>query len=204
VEVYDVLADQTLANPLITEVYDIQPADVPTGGAIIPVNIPLDGGAGIQLTAGGVYLISIGNTGPGEALYILASDGDDDRGGIRYGPFGAGGAINWYTGYTTSPWIRGMFDEVVSISENEDLTGIQMFPNPANDVLTVKFNSNEANDIRISIVSMDGKLVYTQNAKSFSGQFASRISLDGLTTGLYAVQVMSNNATYSEKIAVVK
>jgi hypothetical protein len=79
-----------------------------------------------------------------------------------------------------------------------------MFPNPANDVLTVQFNSNEANDIRINIVSMDGKLVFTQNAKAFSGQYTSRISLDGLSNGLYSVQVMSNNATYTQKVAVVK
>jgi len=204
IEVFDAVADQSLTNPLITEVYDIQPGDVPTGGAINFVNIPLDGGAGIQLSAGGVYLISIGNTGPGEALWLLASDGDEDRAAIQYGPFGAGGAINWYTGYTTSAVLRGNFNPAVGISENEDLTGIQMFPNPANDVLTVKFNSNEANDIRISVVSMDGKLVHTQNAKAFSGQFTSRISLDGLTTGLYSVQVMSNNATYTEKIVVVK
>jgi len=204
IEVFDAVADQNLSNPLVTEVYDIQPGDVPSAGGFNLVNIPLDGGAGIELAAGGVYLISIGNTGPGEALWILASDGDDDRAAIQYGPFGAGGAVNWYTGYTTSAVLRGNFNPAVGISENEDLTGIQMFPNPANDVLTVKFNSNEANDIRISIVSMDGKLVYTQNAKSFSGQFTSRISLDGLTTGLYAVQVMSNNATYTEKIAVVK
>ncbi|MCF8256525.1 MAG: T9SS type A sorting domain-containing protein [Flavobacteriales bacterium] len=203
VEVFDVVADQNLANPLLTMVFDITPAMI-SGTDIIPVNIPLDGGNGVVLTAGGTYLISVGNTGPGEALWILASDGDDDRAGIRFGPFGAGGAIDWYTGYTTSPWIRGNFDPAIGISENEDLTGIQMFPNPATDVLTVKFNANEANDIRISVVSMDGKLVYTQNAKAFSGQFTSRISLDGLSTGLYSVQVMSSNATYTEKVAVVK
>lgn len=204
VEVFDAVADQNLANPLVTEVFDILPGMVSSGSNIVQVNIPLNGGEGIQLAADGVYIISVGNTGPGEALWILASDGDADRAGIRFGPFGAGGAVNWYTGYTTSPWIRGNFNPAVGISENVDLTGIQMFPNPANDVLTVKFNSNEVNDIRISIVSMDGKLVFTQNAKAFSGQFTSRISLDGLSTGLYSVQVMSNNATYTQKVAVVK
>lgn len=204
IEVFDAIADQALTNPLVTEVYDIQPGDVPTGGDINLVNIPLDGGNGVELAAGGVYLISIGNTGPGEALWILASDGDDDRAAIQYGPFGAGGAVDWYTGYTTSAILRGNFDPGVGISENEDLTSIQMFPNPANDVLTLKFNANEANDIRVNIVSMDGKLVYTQNAKSFSGQFTSRISLDGLSTGVYSVQVMSNNATHTQKVAVVK
>jgi hypothetical protein len=203
VEVFDAVADQNLANPLVTEVFDITPAMI-SGAEIVPVNIPLNGGDGIQLAADGVYLISVGNTGPGEALWLLASDGDEDRAGIRFGPFGAGGAVDWYTGYTTSPWLRGNFNGAVGVSENADLTGIQMFPNPANEVLTVQFNSNEANDIRINIVSMDGKLVYTQNAKAFSGQFTSRISLDGLSNGLYSVQVMSNNATYTQKVAVVK
>jgi hypothetical protein len=201
VEVFDA-ADLTTA--LVTEVYDLQPGDVSSGANINLVNIPIDGGAGLQLTAGVTYVISIGNTGPGENLWILASDGDDDRAVLQYGPFGAGGAIDWYTGYTYSSILRANFNPAVGISENEDLTGIQMFPNPANDVLTVKFNANESNDIRINIVSMDGKVVYSQNAEAFAGQFTSRIGLNGLSTGIYSVQVMSNNATFTQKVAVVK
>lgn len=178
IEVFDA---EDLATALVTEVYDLQPGDVPTGVAVNLVNIPIDGGAGYLLAAGTTYVISVGNTGAGEALWILTSDGDDDRAVLQYGPFGAGGAINWYTGYTYSPVLRANFDPSISIAENNDLTGIQMFPNPANDVLTVKFNANESNDIRINIVAMDGKMVYSHNANAFSGQFTSRISLDGLS-----------------------
>jgi hypothetical protein len=100
VEVFDAVNDQTLSNPIATEVYDLSPGDVSSGSNINLVNILIDGGDGVLLEAGGTYLISIGNTGSGEDLWILASDGDADRGQIRYGPFGAGGAIDWYTGYT--------------------------------------------------------------------------------------------------------
>jgi len=201
VEIFDA-ADLTTA--LVTEVYDFQPGDISSGASIVLVDILLDGGAGLAVTAGTTYLISIGNTGAGEQLWILASDGDDDRGQLRYGPFGAGGAVDWYTGYTNSIVVRANFSPSVGISENQDLTAIEMFPNPANDVLTVKFNANESNDIRVNVIGMDGKMVYSQSVNAFSGQFTSRISLEGIANGLYSVQVISDNATYTQKVAVVK
>jgi hypothetical protein len=185
------------AGPISTTVYDIMPGDLSTS-AVNFITVPLQDPVVIE--ADKVYTATI-EVEAGDAAYIMGNSiYDNDNSQAVY--IGAEGSwFNW-VGLTTS--MRLNLDPSVGIAENADLTGIQMFPNPANDVLTVKFNSNEANDIRINIVSMDGKLVFTQNARAFSGQFTSRISLDGLSTGLYSVQVMSNNATYTQKVAVVK
>lgn len=204
VEVFDVINNQSLDDPLITEVYDIDTAtDISSGSAIHLVNILLDGGDGIQLTAGGLYLISIGNTGVGENLWILASDGDDDRGQLRYGPFGAGGAVNWYTGYTTSPMIRGNFDPSVDVQENEDLTGVLIYPNPVSDVLTVRFESKEDQDFTVRVLNIAGELIHSQQTKTKAGQrITSNFNLESLAAGVYMVQIQGASSSYTQRVIV--
>jgi hypothetical protein len=68
----------------------------------------------------------------------------------------------------------------------------------------VKFSANESNDIRVNVIGMDGKMVYSQSVSAFSGQFTSRINLEGVANGLYSVQVISDNASFTQKVAVVK
>lgn len=203
IEVFDLVNDPGRTDPLTFEVYDILPADLSTQTTVKLVNIPLNGGEGIELFEGGLYQIAIGNTA-GERLVIVASDDDEDFATIMYGPYGENDAINWYIGWDFSPVIRANFDPSVSIAETVDLTGIQMFPNPVNDVLTVRFSAQDQNNVRLNMVSLDGKLVYSENVKSFSGQHTSRIDMSGLPSGIYSVQLMSNNSTHTQKVVVVK
>jgi len=203
IEVFDLVNDPGRTDPLVFEVYDIAASDLSSQTTVKLVNIPLNGGEGIELFEGGIYQIAIGNSA-GERLVIVASDDDEDFATVMYGPYGANDAINWYIGWDFSPVIRANFDPSVSIAETVDLTGIQMFPNPANDVLTVRFSAQDQNNVRINMVSLDGKLVYSENVKSFSGQHTSRIDMNGLPSGIYSVQLMSNNSTHTQKVVVVK
>ncbi len=203
IEVFDLVNDPTRENPMIFEVYDIQPSDLSSQTTVKYINLPLNDGEGLELFAGGLYQIALGNTA-GENLVFVASDDDDDASTIMYGPYGENDAIGWYIGWDFSPVIRANFDPSVSIAETIDLAGIQMFPNPVNDVLTVRFTAQDQNDVRINLVSLDGKLVYTENVKSFSGQHTSLIDMSGLPSGIYSVQLMSNNGTHTQKVVVVK
>jgi len=203
IEVFDADNDQTLSNPIATEVYDLVAGDVPTGANTNLVNILVNDGDGVQLDAGGTYLISIGNTGEGEDLWILASDGDADRGQLRYGPFGAGGSIDWYTGYTTSPMIRANFDPTVGIEENEDVTSVSIYPNPTSDNVNINFVSKEDQDVTINVISVDGKLVFAKQLNTKVGQ-VSRTTIDvaNLSSGIYMVQLMGAKSSLTQRIVV--
>ena len=203
VEVYDAVNDQSLSNPIVTEVYDLVAGDVPTGGEVILVNILINDGDGVQLDAGGLYLVSIGNTGEGEQLWILASDGDDDRARLGYGPFGQGGAIAWYTGYTTSPVIRANFDPSVGIVENEDVASVSIYPNPSSDNVNINFVSKEDQDLTINIIAIDGSLVFAKNLSAKVGQ-STRTSVDvsNLSAGMYMVQLMGAKSSLTQRIVV--
>jgi len=200
VEVFDA-AD--LGTALATTVYDFQPGDIPTGGDVNLVNILVEDGDGILLDAGTTYLLAVGNGTEGEDLWVLASDGDADRGQLRYGPFGVGGAVDWYTGYTTSPVIRGNFDSTVGIEENQDVAGVSIYPNPAADVLNVGFVSKENQDITVNVISASGSMVHTQATTGKAG-VSNTIKLDtrALSSGIYMVQLVGANSTLTQRVVV--
>ncbi|MBI1287457.1 MAG: T9SS type A sorting domain-containing protein [Flavobacteriales bacterium] len=202
IEVFDAINNQSLDDPLITEVYDLQAGDVSSSGAPDLVNMPLDGGNGVELPAG-VYLISIGNTGVGEDLWFLASDGDDDRAQLRYGPFGSGGAINWYTGYTTSPIIRANFDPSVGIRENEDVTAVQIYPNPVTDNLTVRFEAKDDQDLTIRVLNVAGEIVLSSQSKTKAGQrITKNFNVQNLAAGVYMVQIQGATSSFTKRVVV--
>jgi len=205
INVYDRMNDPDLDSPILTEVYDIQPGDIPTGGNVVYTTIPLGNGFGIPFTAG-IYLITIGNAGPGERLYVLASDGDDDYAGLRYGPYGAGGAIDWYTGFGNSPVIRAYFGStVVGVDESGDLAAdVQLYPNPASNELTIAHQGMDGADMQINIIGMDGRSVYARSVAGMADGSVSTISLDGIATGVYTVQLTGNAGMVSKKLCVVK
>jgi hypothetical protein len=201
VEVFDA---SDLSNALVTEVYDILPGDVSTGnGVTILTNILIEDGDGFLLDAGVTYLISVGNTGEGEEMYLEASNGDDDRGQLRYGPYGAGNAIDWYTGWTTSPIIRGNFDAAVSVEENEDVSGVSIYPNPTTDNLNINFVSKEDQNVTINVIGVDGALVFSQNLTNKIGQ-ASKTTVDfaNLAKGIYMVQLVGSNSSLTQRVVV--
>lgn len=198
----DVYNTVDLDNPIVSEVYDLQTGDVSTGSAISLVNILIDGGNGIDLTAGQSYLLSVGNSA-GENLWILASDGDDDLGGLRYGPFGAGGAVNWYTGYTTSPIIRANFDPAASVQENEDVSGVLMYPNPANSDFTVSFVAKEDQDMTVNILGANGALVLSEQIIAKVGQNSTvNFNVAGLASGIYMVQLQGASSSLTQRFVV--
>jgi len=202
VEVFDVVNDQSLSDPIITEVYDLMPGDVSTGAVPTFVNILIDGGDGVQLDADGLYLISIGNTGEGEDLWFLASDGDLDRAQLRYGPFGAGGAIDWYTGYTTSPMIRANFDPTVDVSEATlKENGFGVYPNPTSQNFTIMLN-DQIEVQSVSLVDLQGKIIMDLTNLVVAGNQKVEVNASNLASGVYVVSVLSAEGVGTQKIVI--
>ncbi|MFT6027365.1 MAG: hypothetical protein ACI8P5_001627 [Bacteroidia bacterium] len=201
--IVEVFESGDLETALTTSVYDFEPGDIVAGGAVNLVNILIEDGDGILLTAETTYLIAIGNGTAGEDLWVLASDGDADGGQLRYGPFGAGGAIDWYTGYTTSPVIRANFDATVGVEENNDVSGVYIFPNPATDLINVGFVSKENQNVTANIISSNGSLIQSESIIGKAGQSSSvRFNTTNLSAGIYMVQLVGANSTLTQTVVV--
>jgi hypothetical protein len=77
----------------------------------------------------------------------------------------------------------------------------KVFPNPANDVINLIFESNQAFESQIVVSDLIGRSVSMKNFKVEDGENQLPISISNLSNGLYFIQLKKNgNAIFTEKI----
>lgn len=85
--------------------------------------------------------------------------------------------------------------------ESIDAMNLNIFPNPANDVLNVSFEAS--GDYTITLTDMIGAVVSTSSYSNLSGSQSIAIPVSGLTNGNYILSV-SNGVGTSNKHVVIK
>ncbi len=86
-------------------------------------------------------------------------------------------------------------NDVISLAN-----GINVYPNPANDMLNVSFDNQTQNTYTIKIVDVTAKVLIEQNCNS-----TCTIKLNTLQNGIYFVNLYNGNALLStKKIVVIK
>jgi hypothetical protein len=77
--------------------------------------------------------------------------------------------------------------------------GIVIYPNPANDILNLRFETQNASIVVLKVFNMLGQLVLESNIDGKSGINAFPISLNGLSSGEYCLQVNSSELSKTFK-----
>jgi choice-of-anchor B domain-containing protein len=92
--------------------------------------------------------------------------------------------------------------------ENKSIetTHLSVFPQPAEDVLTIEWNSeNTVSETRFSLYTMDGKLVATQTLMPSSvGTTSFSFDIKKINTGMYILQAANNGFNVTKKVMVQK
>ena len=86
--------------------------------------------------------------------------------------------------------LQAQYDAFLAINENELARSIQLFPNPANDVVNITL----LEDITLSeieVYNIQGKLVQTQNS-FVAGALQQTIAVHTLNSGIYFMQLTTN------------
>lgn len=89
-----------------------------------------------------------------------------------------------------------------SISFVQNLN-LKLYPNPTKDNLNISFNS-KAGSVAISIYNILGKVAYSENlnANSNTGEHTIDLSKHGIGSGLYFVEIVSNNQKSTKRFVV--
>ena len=78
-----------------------------------------------------------------------------------------------------------------------------VFPNPATTNLNLTFELNQQADVKINLLSLDGKTVYTLSEKSLaSGSQLFKLDLSGIKQGIYFLQLHINESVSYQKVLV--
>jgi hypothetical protein len=78
-----------------------------------------------------------------------------------------------------------------------------MYPNPAEEQITLAGYIPNAGPLDIKITDMNGRTIYMVNKNSTMGHFQYSIPVDGLTSGSYIIQI-SDGRTARSKTMIKK
>ena len=81
---------------------------------------------------------------------------------------------------------------VLSLEENTDLSAIELYPNPTDEDVHIRYSSAVDTRLAISILDLSGKVISTTTVQSKTGDNMVIIPTNELATGTYLVQLGTN------------
>ncbi len=77
--------------------------------------------------------------------------------------------------------------------ETNKLLDVKAYPNPANNIVTIEFEVDEASNIRLEIMDLSGRVVqYLEEESLFEGKHKKEISVKELPQGIYVLNIMKD------------
>ncbi|KAB2810309.1 T9SS type A sorting domain-containing protein [Phaeocystidibacter luteus] len=120
----------------------------------------------------------------------------------------------WYTGFTNSLSINGLHIRAITCPaasaaacmevgiEEVDLSNvIDVYPNPAEDVVFLEFGDDFNGDIEINVVDLQGRTVISTSEVAIEGTKVP-VSLNTLTPGVYMMNIAQGDAMSTFKLTV--
>src|SRR5690606_33588808 len=73
----------------------------------------------------------------------------------------------------------------VEIEDKESIQLIQLYPNPANDMLTIEINAIDQEEVLMIITDLSGRVAYSENLMIESGKTNQILDVSSLAKGAY-------------------
>ncbi len=93
-------------------------------------------------------------------------------------------------------------DAVLGLTEVNDAFEFSLYPNPANDIASIKLNIKEEGDVTIEIYNIAGTLVNSNNYGSMNGLQNFQLNSANYEAGVYFVNVSVNGSVLSKKMII--
>lgn len=87
----------------------------------------------------------------------------------------------------------------IILSENIHLS---VYPNPANDFITIDYKLEQKANISIELINIEGKILETQTLENQLNENSIKLNIEKLEAGTYFVKFESENNVYVKKILV--
>lgn len=112
--------------------------------------------------------------------------------------------IESYGTYCESPRedVVVTIDTSTGIEDMDGLNSLNIFPNPANEMINISMDLNETKDTRIELIDATGRLVFSKNLNSIVGSRNETIDVSSLSKGVYSLNIVLNGQITSRKVMV--
>ena len=116
--------------------------------------------------------------------------------------------VGWSTGDTTliAAAVRNYYNTAsvneISTSQNNSL---EVFPNPAEQFITVKIPVDKSSHLQLQLTDVSGKIVKDIfNDEISAGIFEMKVDISSLAIGTYMIKAAMNNRTTFSKVNIAK
>ena len=95
------------------------------------------------------------------------------------------------------------FDITTSVEDITAISDFAIYPNPATDIVNIKFNTNKKLDVNIAITNSNGQEVKNiTSINTINGEFNTSISTEKLPMGVYFITINTNEQTIVKKLFI--
>jgi PKD repeat protein len=95
-----------------------------------------------------------------------------------------------------------MMQGQTAINEVNTFEALKLYPNPANDKLTVNLISNTNGNLSIRLVNMMGQTLSYENISIFNGAINHSLDVSKITNGVYSVEVVLNGEKQHKRVVI--
>lgn len=111
------------------------------------------------------------------------------------------------SGYSNQLYVDdiNLLNEVTVGLSEENVSSVNVFPNPSNGEVNVNIDMASSSDAVISILNSLGEVVRVENARDLSsGTNTITLDLNEMTSGIYYLNVVVGESTEIRKISIIK
>ena len=89
-------------------------------------------------------------------------------------------------------------------TESQNLSGVNLYPNPANQATSLRVKVQTATDISIKLTNTLGQVVYQTTYQAQAGNNDIALDVKELATGIYNVELSGNGQSLVKKLTILK
>ncbi|MEX1189305.1 MAG: T9SS type A sorting domain-containing protein [Bacteroidia bacterium] len=150
----------------------------------------------VDLTANTLYAAAVGSlTNDKQFFMYLNDDGDVDNAAFIFVDGQRFGALE-------TPAVGLNLDITLGIVDVNGNDMLSVYPNPANQSLTINFELNGASNVAVNLIDLNGKAVFTKTISGKVLKYQDTISLLDFANGIYTLQISTSNGISSEKVVI--
>ncbi|MBP6334362.1 MAG: T9SS type A sorting domain-containing protein [Bacteroidia bacterium] len=90
----------------------------------------------------------------------------------------------------------------VGIDQVAGLDFLNVFPNPATDMVNIQLSTGSNTDLEVRIVDVNGRNIIFDKIKDVNGAFRTEYSLSNFNSGIYFIQVISNEGVSIHRLVI--
>lgn len=89
-----------------------------------------------------------------------------------------------------------------SVSDFGEGSQVSVYPNPASETVNIAFSGSESKNVDVRIFSISGQPINSQRLSLFGGEQVFSLNVSHLPTGIYFVNIQSDDAVVTEKVII--